>query len=246
MTAESSPASISELIERDLGILEELEAYTALQVELVEPYLGRRILEIGAGTGNHTVLLAERQPDALVALEKEERFCATISQRCGSRVHVVQQDLAHLPGFVDELASWHLDTAIAINVIEHVENDVECLGAINAALAPGGRIVVLAPAHPLLFADLDHKYGHYRRYTRAMFRDYAERLHMRLVENRYFNMLGALGWLLVARIGHAQQMNRGSVRWFDRLVHIQQQIERRVPPPFGLGALAVLEKPVAR
>ena len=32
-------------------------------------------------------------------------------------------------------------------------------------LAPGGSLIVLAPAHPALFSPFDQAVGHYRRYT---------------------------------------------------------------------------------
>src|SRR5205085_6116702 len=40
----------------------------------------------------------------------------------------------------------------------------------SAHLRPGGRIVVLSPAHQWLFTPFDAAIGHFRRYTRPMLR----------------------------------------------------------------------------
>ena len=54
-----------------------------------------------------------------------------------------------------------------IDVLEHIEHDLDELARAASHLAPGGHLVVLAPAHQALFSDFDRAIGHYRRYNRA-------------------------------------------------------------------------------
>lgn len=53
-----------------------------------------------------------------------------------------------------------------MNVLEHIENDVEELKWINANLETGGHICLFSPALPTLFGSHDKLVGHYRRYTK--------------------------------------------------------------------------------
>src|SRR5215475_3171635 len=59
------------------------------------------------------------------------------------------------------------DTAVYINVLEHIEDDETELKTIFNALAPGGRILIFVPALPFLMSSMDRGLGHFRRYTLA-------------------------------------------------------------------------------
>jgi len=233
----------TKLIERDLAVLAESSRYADLQFSKIERYIGSRVLELGAGIGTHTQRLVARQPELVIAVEQERRFCDEITRRAGSGVRVLCLDLAHLATAASELRRDRLDTIIALNVIEHVENDLACLAMAADLLVAGGHIIILAPAHPVLYAKLDRLYGHYRRYTRRMLLSYADHLGLQLIENTYFNMMGALGWLLLAKIGRATGLWREGMNLFDHMLPIQQRLERMLPVvPFGLGILGVFKR----
>jgi hypothetical protein len=53
------------------------------------------------------------------------------------------------------------------DVLEHIEDDAAELRRAADRLAPGGHLVVLAPAHRALYTAFDAAIGHHRRYTRA-------------------------------------------------------------------------------
>lgn len=59
-----------------------------------------------------------------------------------------------------------LDVAVMSDVLEHVERDVESVGAVARALKPGGIMVCTVPAHPWLWTAHDDHHHHKRRYTR--------------------------------------------------------------------------------
>jgi hypothetical protein len=61
------------------------------------------------------------------------------------------------------------DSILYIDVLEHIEDD-RGGGAAFSRLAPGGRIIVLAPAHLWLFTPFDESIGHFRRYNCDMIR----------------------------------------------------------------------------
>ena len=66
-----------------------------------------------------------------------------------------------------ELPDGRFHIVVLLDVIEHVENDMDFLQAnVRPKLAEGGMVLISVPAHPYLFSEHDQFLGHYRRYTR--------------------------------------------------------------------------------
>src|SRR6185503_3856669 len=63
------------------------------------------------------------------------------------------------------------DTILYIDVLEHIEDDRRELERAACRLKPGGRIIVLSPAHGWLYSPFDKAIGHCRRYTTTMLRE---------------------------------------------------------------------------
>ncbi|HLC17408.1 MAG TPA: class I SAM-dependent methyltransferase, partial [Thermodesulfobacteriota bacterium] len=57
------------------------------------------------------------------------------------------------------------DLVVALDVIEHIEDDEGALEEIYRVIRPGGRVCLTVPAYMFLWGDHDEIYGHKRRYT---------------------------------------------------------------------------------
>jgi SAM-dependent methyltransferase len=129
----------------------------------VERYLGaaRRgaVLDIGCGTGYNLEELRHRGVTA-VGLDLSEKALSFCRDR-GLR-RLVQGDAARLP-----CRDAAFDVVLALDLIEHVEDDGAALAGLMRALKPGGRLIVFTPAFPFLWSVQDRVSHHYRRYTRA-------------------------------------------------------------------------------
>ncbi len=64
------------------------------------------------------------------------------------------------------LAGAPFDALVALDVVEHLVDDLAFLRAAAAALRPGGLVFVTVPAFPHLFSRWDERLHHHRRYTR--------------------------------------------------------------------------------
>lgn len=129
----------------------------------VAPFLKNDVLEVGAGIGANTELLRPLcqgrylclEPDAALSAELEENLRKNnLSAECRT-------------GTVDSLpCEGMVDTAVYIDVLEHIENDAAELHSVARRVRAGGYVVVLSPAYQFLFSPFDQAIGHYRRYTR--------------------------------------------------------------------------------
>jgi 2-polyprenyl-3-methyl-5-hydroxy-6-metoxy-1,4-benzoquinol methylase len=125
-------------------------------------YVRGRVLEVGSGLGATTRVLCDGRQDEWLCLEPDPQLAEGLRQRLAAAPLAVQVEvatLADLPG--DAL----FDTILYIDVLEHIEEDRREMERAAAHLKPGGRIVVLSPAHQWLFTPFDKAIGHFRRYS---------------------------------------------------------------------------------
>jgi glycosyltransferase involved in cell wall biosynthesis len=216
--------------------VETLKRYNTFLWELMRPFVGRRVLEIGSGTGAITRYLATREKVVATDLDLEyvELLRRTFAGEPNVEVH--RLDLAALSrdGFVPR----SFDTVVCANVLEHVADDGGALRALHDVLEPGGRVILIVPALRQLYGEIDRAIGHHRRYSRA---DLTRKLAdggFAIEHARYFNTLGAAGWFLNARLLGRRSVPGFQARINDWLVPLLR-LERRLRPPFGMSLLAV-------
>jgi 2-polyprenyl-3-methyl-5-hydroxy-6-metoxy-1,4-benzoquinol methylase len=131
----------------DLHQMRLARRYSDWIVQQIRPHCGKRILEVGAGIGNISSRLL-RDTDYLCACEP--------NPTC---FEALRRSLGGLPGFecrpwriedcdVPFVVSRRIDTIVCVNVLEHLEDDVQALKRLRAMLPDdgAGRIVLLVPA----------------------------------------------------------------------------------------------------
>jgi SAM-dependent methyltransferase len=213
------------------------ENYNAWLLERSKPFLGRRALDVGAGIGTFTERLAPLC-ELVVAVEADAEFARILRRRFAddSNVQVIDADAgafkeAPLPG-------GPFDSIICFNVLEHIQEDDEALASFRSQLAPGGALLLLVPAHPLLYGATDRMLGHERRYRKGELHGRLERAGFSVEALRHVNPIGALGWLVSARLLRRREIPRASLALFDRAVPLIRHLDR-LRLPFGLSLWAV-------
>ncbi len=213
--------------------------YFAWQAKLVLPHLGRRVLEIGCGIGNFTELLLDR--DSVLALDIEPACIEALQDRFPAQPNL-RAKAGDAACDLTDLKPHRLDSAVCLNVLEHIEKDIQTLANIRAVLIPPGKIVLIVPAFPALFGPIDKNLGHYRRYTRNSLEKTALAAHLTIRHAHYLNTPGFFAWWLNAHILRREAQSTGQIEIFDRLiVPVISRLESTIPPPFGQSLFAVLE-----
>jgi SAM-dependent methyltransferase len=203
----------------------------------VAPWVGRRVLEIGAGIGNMAAYFVDRE--RLVLAEPDALYRQRLQQRFAGRTNVAVVPLK-LPLVDPRLVAEQLDTIICLNVLEHVAADVAALNGMRSLLTAGGRVVLLVPALPAIYGTLDAALGHVRRYTASELRTKVRGAGFRLLHLEYFNLGGVLGWWLTGRVLRRTMIPRSSLRLYDLLVPLFR-LERLLPWRIGQSLIAVGE-----
>ena len=226
-----------------LELLAEAPQYNRWQFELLAPFLGRRILEVGAGIGNMSEQFLEGAPELLVATDTDPYYRDRLSQRFAARPEVVVEHLSMPDAEAGARFARHrLDTVIATNVVEHIEDDLGTVRTMRQLLVPGGRAIILVPALPVLYGEMDRELGHFRRYTRASLGSVMERAGLTVERMIWFNRVGVLGWWFNGRVRKVKRIPLDQLRAFDRLVPLLR-LERFLPLPFGQSLVAIGQVP---
>lgn len=203
----------------------------------VQPHLKGRTLEVGCGNGNFTELIAQNCSQ-LTAVDLNENYVAQTKVRLDryAHVNVLMADATKLE--CDQV----FDTIILLDVLEHIENDVDVLQRLSQYLAPNGRLVLKVPALASLYNSLDQAVGHHRRYTPQTLRTALTEACFLEPALSYFNMVGILGWWLNGALGRVTPPGE-QVGWFDRCVPLFQTVEANIRCPVGLSLFAVANLP---
>ena len=224
---------------RDLAGGADQSRYRRYQLDLIAPHCGRSVLEIGAGLGEFSAQFTGL--DRLVVTDVDPDAVEVMRSRFADRpeVEVQQLDVAGdfaLPDPVDSL--------VAINVLEHIEDDAGALARLATLVRPGGTVVMFVPGYEQLYGDFDRRVGHVRRYTPKLLAEAFDRAGLEVEVTKPVNLLGGLAWWLAVRKGGAGSPNPKLVAIYDRVVvPLTRLIERGIRPPFGQSVLGVARVP---
>jgi SAM-dependent methyltransferase len=124
---------------------------------------GRRVLDLGCGTGRLAADLAAAglKVDGIDVEERAVAIGQRIMARRGLDVRLFAGDV-HDEGH--PVAAGGYDVVVCTEVLEHVGPWRELLARGGALLRPGGLLIVSVPRDPAQFSVLDSYAGHLRRF----------------------------------------------------------------------------------
>lgn len=199
---------------------------------------GGFLLDIGAGSGFFAKhLLESGAVDAAVCVDPEYR----------------DEDLSRSDKrlrFVRCLPDEPFDAVIMIDVLEHVEDDVQLFIDGISRLRPGGTFIVTVPAFLSLWSSHDEYLHHFRRYRRKDLLAVVARSQTNVHDARYiFGALFPVAFLLRRLRGRRSQAGsdlREVPNWLNALLWQWFRFEHRFLPQriFGLSVLAVGQRAV--
>ena len=232
----TAPSTDFEYAGDELDALAQAHNYYRWLMRRFRPYLGRRVVEVGAGIGTiGQHLLAQPGVEELVLIEPAANNYPLLERRYRGDPRV-----RTLNGYLEEQAPLAADSIVAVNVLEHVADDLTFLQAARRSLRHGGRLLVFVPAVQAIYGSLDRVFEHHRRYGRHQLADRLCAAGFRIDQLRYANSIGVVAWFLMGRMLRRTTLGAASVRYYDRaVIPWLSAIEDRVPPPIGQSLLAI-------
>ncbi len=219
---------------------EHQQRYRAYQFDMIARHCGPSVLEVGAGLGEFASQFSGLT--RLVVTDVDPGCVAHMERRFAHRPEVQARQL-DLQGTLPE--TWPpVSTIVAVNVLEHIEEDSATLRSLARLVEPGGKIVLWVPGYMQLYGDFDRRVGHVRRYTPSTLRTAIVGAGLVPSEVRPVNMLGGIAWWLAVRRSGVGSPKPGLLKIYDRIVvPVTKVAESRLTPPFGQSVFAVATVP---
>ena len=222
-----------------LSSLSHVDQFNRWMADFLKVDVGRRVLEIGAGLGNLTRQLTPR--DRYLATDINPHYLSYLKNLTVGKpyLEVTKLNLLDSAGF-DALTS-QFDTVICLNVLEHVDDDLQALRNIRNALQDGGRAIILVPQGQWLFGALDEAVAHCRRYSKESLREVMEQAGFEIASLRDYNATSVPGWFLNGRVLRRQQLSRVQLKVLNTLTPLIKHVDGALPW-HGLSLVAVGKK----
>jgi len=143
------------------------------------------------------------------------------------------------------------DLITALDVIEHIDNDVDSISAIRSLLVPGGKVVFTVPAYMFLWSPHDEMNEHKRRYTLPELKKKLVEAGFTVEKISYYNTFLFPVVFLVRMLNNGlkrdgasdMDMPSSSLNYvLKKIFGIEKYLLRYLNLPFGVSVLAVVRK----
>jgi SAM-dependent methyltransferase len=228
-----------------LEIIADAKQFNKWMYEAIKPGLKGKVLELGSGIGNISSLLLDDKFETVLS-DYNSFYANHLTEKFKgySNLEAVLSVDLQAPDFETIHASLYqrFDSVFLLNVIEHLAHDSLAISNCKYMLKPGGHLILLAPSYQFLYCDLDKNLGHYRRYTVNSLGSLLMKNGMTLVKKKYFNLAGIFGWFIWGKILGKQQLQKNSMKLFNRAVPLLRLADQLTFQKIGLSAIVTGKK----
>jgi SAM-dependent methyltransferase len=230
----------------DVFGLKELEigkSYADWIYSVFAPFMGKRVLEVGAGLG----IIAERMLDKELIIESDinNKFLLLLKEkyRNNKNTKTLYLDITDVTTSVlKSLRTQKIDTVITLNTLEHIKDDEKAISNIRKILPKNGKLLIFVPALPFIYGTFDEALGHFRRYTKCELEDKLHQAGFRIVKISHFNLIGIFWWFIMGRVFRIKEMPKNTGNILNIIVPYLKILESFINIPIGQSVIAVAQK----
>jgi SAM-dependent methyltransferase len=201
-----------------------------------------RILDVGCGTGANLLMLSQYGDAEGVDISEDAlAFCR---ERGLEKVKLgAGEELPYDDGT--------FDLVTALDVVEHMDDDLAGLREMRRVLRPGGRVLLFVPTFMFLWGVQDDVSNHRRRYRLPELQRVLEQAGFEIERMTYANITFFLPILLMRKLMRltgikAESENNINVSALNgvlgRLLGAESVVLRHMNIPFGVSGLCVARK----
>jgi SAM-dependent methyltransferase len=204
-----------------------------------------RILDVGCGTGANLLMLSQYgDAEGVDVSEDALAFCR---ERGLQKVKLgAGEELPYDDGT--------FDLVTALDVVEHMDDDLAGLREMRRVLRPGGRVLLFVPTFMFLWGLQDEVSNHRRRYRLSELRRVLEKAGFEIERTTYANITFFLPILLMRQLMRVTGIKADSENNINvpalngvlgRIFGAESQILKVINIPFGVSGLCVAQKSVS-
>ncbi len=240
MTAKATEQTL-DYIGDELELFEHAHNWKDYFANKLQTFISGDVAEVGAGLGGTTAILCAGTEDSWTCLEPDSELCKDIVSKvaAGTLPGNVEPVVATLENFDPEAK---FDTIMYIDVLEHIEGDKAEADLAASRLKPGGRLIVLAPAHQSLYTPFDKAIGHYRRYSKASLKA-LNPAGLELETSFYLDSVGLLASLANKLFLQQSSPRLSQIKFWDNvIIPVSKVLDPLLMRSLGKTVIAVWKK----
>mgnify|MGYP001438643644 CR=1 FL=1 len=208
------------------------------QFSLIKDFVGKKVLEVGPGTGEFAKKYLLKKSEQLVLTEISENLNQSLQKQfkdSDKEVRILSRKIVD----IDE----DFDTICYFDVVEHIENHEEEIHQAFKKLKKDGHLIIIVPAFNHLYSNFDKSLGHYRRYEKKFFSEFAKKNNLVCKKLFYFDIIGYF-FLLVNRIINTKTQKKVAFATFlwNLLIPISRIIDKITFHSVGKSLVCILKK----
>ena len=166
-------------------------------------------IDFGAGIGTLSIIFREKFGIEPQCVEIDEKNIRHLRDRKFKTVSKLSTSLPNA-GLI-----------FSSNVLEHIEDDVDILKSMEAALDNKGIVFLYLPANMVLWTQMDVAVGHYRRYNIKDLRIKCQEAGLKITKIHYADSIGFFASLVMKLVGYNGESGMGSVtslKFYDKFI----------------------------
>ncbi len=228
-----------------LQVIADAKSFNYWMYSAIKEYCSGRILEIGSGIGNISELLLHDNHDLTISdiRDNYREYLTNKFPELAKKNKVINFDLVH-SDFLNEYTYLihSFDTVFALNVVEHIEDDVLAIANAYTLLKPGGHLVILVPAFQGLYNQLDHELYHFRRYSGMSLENLFTKNSVPVIKSFYFNAAGIPAWYISGKMQKNKTIPGAQMKLFNAMVPVFRIVDKLLFNKIGLSVICVGKK----
>lgn len=221
--------------ELTLENMSQIAWYNEWVFKKIADFLKGDILEVGAGIGNFTSMLSKK--GNLTVIDINQDYLQKLKQRYQPYVKIGFGDIDKGKYFFGQTT---FNAIVCFNVLEHIQDDVGAFKNLYLLLKKGGLLILIVPAHPRLYNNIDKSINHFRRYDPkkmgALLSDF------QIVKLENINFIGAVGWWIAGKLFRDSSVTSVKIKLFNLIAPFFLQLENFLGTPFGTSILVIARK----
>lgn len=218
-----------------LSVIEKANKFNHWMYNVIKPHCKGKILEIGCGIGNISEYFVNDNLD-IVLSDLRDNYIEIVKKKFSNEVLKIDLVDTDFDVKYSSLIGT-FDTVFALNVVEHIKDDVLAIKNCKKLLKKEGHLVILVPAYQSLFNNFDVELEHYRRYNHKSLKEIIYKNELTVKKTFSFNSIGILGWYVSGSILKKKTIPEGQMDIFNTLVPVFKLADMFLLKKIGLSVI---------
>ncbi len=226
--------------EETLDVIAGAGNFNRWMYETIRPFCSGKILEIGSGTGNISRYFIEQGAEIMLS-DIRPGYCKRLETQFSGKKNLLgirQMDLV-IPEFGEKYKdlTGTFDAVFALNVVEHIEDDMLAVANAKKLLRENGTLIILVPAYQWLYNRFDKELFHFRRYNKRSLSALFLENNFTIRRKFFFNAMGMAGWFVSGKLFRNKILPGSQVSFYNKIIPLAKLIDAAMLNSTGLSVI---------